>query len=279
LVKLVKILQNPSRYVRLSRAELSLYARDRRSLLERARREFPEMAIGDDGRSTISRGTRVRFLDDLDKALEKRFALPYRYVLEEMQFQFAEEDDDPEAAALAEARQVSKEAKARFLAEAEQVLGQRACQAIKVERAALDELDGDDATFLLTVSATQSEHKALLKAISGLTDPEIREALSVAPGKAHKAAQRAPASAVDDFVAYVIEEQHKLFLDSFQADPASFDDAEPQRMSRSEALDFAVRSLDEMNDDVLSMLKVFCETAHCDQDGLLEALRRRRHAK
>jgi hypothetical protein len=268
-VKLIKVLKHPDRCIGLTKAELSLYMRDRKQLIERVKREFPEMEIDDTGKSRRNPQTKVRFFDRLSTALsDKRVAIPYSYVLENLQFSFSEEDDDPEEAAIVEARNATSSAKNAFLEAVKSVLG--STDNIKIKSVAFDELDEEDATYKILVSASDSDHSQMLSKICGIGEEEIKEALAKAATK--PATKQVPRSVVDDFVAYVAEEQYKLFMESFQSDPESFENQEPQKMSRTEAIDFINRSLAEGNDDVLDRLKDFAKSSGYSPDDVLEAI-------
>jgi hypothetical protein len=268
-VKLIKVLRHPDKFMGLTKAELNLYMRDRRQLIERVQREFPEMEIDDTGKSRKSPQTKVRFFDRLSTALsDKRITIPYGYTLENMQFSYSNEDDDPEEAAIVEAKNATPSAKAAFLEAAKSVLG--SVDNIRIKSVAFDELDEEDATYKILVTASDSDHSQMLSKICGTSEDEIKEMLTKAA--ARPATKQVPKSVVDDFVAYVMEEQYKLFMESFQSNPESFDNEEPQKMARTEAIDFINRSLGEGNDDVLDRLKDFAKSSGYSPDDVLEAI-------
>jgi len=269
IVKLIKILDNPTKYVGLTKTEISAYMKDRKQLIERVQKEFPSLEIDDSGKSKKNPQTKVRFLDKLTSALnDKRITVPYSYVLESMQFQY-DEDDDPDLAAAAEARNATSDAKRAFIEEVEDALD--SSNGVKVKSVMFEELDDDDATYKIVVQATESDHKRLLSKICGLSEAEISDVLKESASKQQTI--QVPKSVVDDFVSYVIEEQHKLFAESFQADPDSFDNEEPQKMTSTEAAGFITRSLGELNEDVIDMLKSFAKSCNYSPDDVLEAVR------
>ena len=258
-MKLMQVLTDPPRFLRLTEDEIRSYRKNRSKLTERIKTEFPALPVGrvhlDD-----------RFSKSLGHALDRPLTLPYHTKIDISRFsEDIDELDELAAQKVMESRakRHTSLAKEEFLNEAKGIMGRT--PSLVIESVSFDEMGEEDADYKLLVSAPRAEHAALLKHIQGMDEAEIGKVIKNAKTSKHNIDQ----SVIENLLAYAIERKHESLMESYDTNPEIFEYNEPHRMTCNEVRDLIRDGLRDSSQEALDTIVEFAASIGANKDNMI----------
>ena len=221
---------------------------------------------------------KTKFSKHLHEALQSHLTVPYQHKIDISCFQpsldlndYIDEDinddgDDEDRAIKKEALAVKEEMKDNFIEEIKSILGPSA-KSVRVGQIVFEEMDDEDVTYKLMVSASKPDHVKMMRALYGMSKYDIEDVLS------HASHGKRMSSLVEGFITHIIDRQHQILQEAFEADPESMDFNEPKKMSRKEAIGFINKCLDEQDEDIGATLSEFFKSVKLQKEDVIQAIK------